>query len=67
MEGLIMHQSAKALSRFLSLGDVADLLGVSPKTVMRRIEAGHLRCHRMGRQIRISTDDYENYVARQRL
>lgn len=50
----------------LSQAKVAELLGVSVKTVTRRIEAGQLRHHRIGRQIRVSLDDLESYVARRR-
>ena len=61
-----MDRSITGASRLLSLAQVSDLLGVSNKTVMRRIRSGQLRHHKVGRQIRISLDDYESYVARQR-
>ena len=57
---------SKAIPIFYSLEDVADALGVSPKTVSRRIKTGELRCHRIGRQIRISDEDFRSYIALQR-
>ena len=52
--------------RFFSVGDVADALGVHPKTVRRRITSGELRVHRIGRQLRISEEDFRAYVALRR-
>jgi excisionase family DNA binding protein len=56
----------KPLPVFFTIEDVADALGVSPKTVSRRIMAGDLRCHRFGRQVRVSEEDFRSYVALQR-
>lgn len=51
------------LPRLFTVAQIADLLGVSTKTVRRRIVEGKLLAHRVGRQVRISEDDYRNYVA----
>jgi excisionase family DNA binding protein len=51
------------ISRFLSLAEFADLVGVSRKTVTRWIKAGDLRAHRLGRQIRISEEDAVTFTA----
>jgi excisionase family DNA binding protein len=56
-----------SVSKFYSVDDVADALGVHPKTVRRRITAGELRVHRIGRQIRISAEDFRAYVALRRV
>ena len=57
---------AISLQRFYSVEEVADLLGVSDKTVRRRIAGGELVAHRIGRQLRISEDDFNAYVASRR-
>ena len=49
--------------RFFSVPEIADALGVSTKTVRRRISEGALPCHRIGGVLRISEDDYARYVA----
>jgi len=47
-----------------SVADVADLLGVHPRTVRRLIAAGDLAAHRIGRSVRISDGDLRSYLAR---
>jgi excisionase family DNA binding protein len=42
------------LSRFLSLKDVALALSVSIKSLRRWIDAGDLRVHRFGHQLRVA-------------
>lgn len=51
---------------FYSVDDVADGLSVSSKTVRRKINDGELRAHRIGRQVRISKEDLDAFLARQR-
>ena len=48
--------------RFLSVGDVAETLQVSEKTVRRWIDLGELVAHRFGRQLRIAPEDFEVFV-----
>jgi excisionase family DNA binding protein len=59
---------AQSLSRnsFLSVADVADHLGVSDKTIRRWIGGGELHAHRLGRQIRINSDDLTAFLASRR-
>ena len=40
--------------RFLSIAEVAERLGVSEKTVRRKISSGDWPAHRVGKLIRIS-------------
>jgi len=50
------HRSA---DEFLSIADVADLLGCNAYTVRRMIARGELRATRFGRLIRITRADVE--------
>ena len=49
--------------RFFTLAEAAEALGLSVKTIRRRIVAGELRSHRFGRSFRISEEDFRAYVA----
>jgi excisionase family DNA binding protein len=51
---------------FLKAPEVAELLGVSTKTVRRLLDAGELPFHRFRRSIRISEADYPSFAARHR-
>jgi len=51
-------------SRWLSVRQIADTLGVAVQTVYSRIEFGELPAHRIGNAIRISSDDFEAYLRR---
>lgn len=51
---------------FLTLDEVAEALNVSRKTVKRRVDAKELHTHRIGRQIRISQEDFASYLATHR-
>lgn len=57
----------KSPKPFFSVSEIAQALGVSEKTVRRRIDLGEIAVHRIGRQLRISQDDYQAYVAKRRL
>lgn len=48
----------------LSIQAVADLLGVSTKTVRRLIAGGDLAAHRIGGSLRISEEDLRAYLSR---
>lgn len=61
-----MSRDTNRLPRLYSVRQVADLLGISTKTVRRRISDGGLKFHLVGHQIRISEDDYRSYVAASR-
>jgi excisionase family DNA binding protein len=54
------------LPRLLDVTAVAKHLGVSTKTVRRRIEGGELHVHRVGRQLRISEEDLVIFLNRDR-
>jgi excisionase family DNA binding protein len=49
--------------RFFSVDEVADRLGVSPKSVRRKIDKGELTAHRMGRLLRIGERSLAVYIA----
>ena len=49
----------------LDRNEVADRLAVSPTTVWRLVRSGELPAYRVGRQIRLSTVDVENYIRAQ--
>ena len=52
--------------RLMSIDDVAHTLGVSPRTVKRRIADGDLAAHKVGRQWRIAISDLEGYLRKHR-
>ena len=52
--------------RLMSIDDVAHALGVSPRTVKRRIADGDLAAHKVGRQWRIAMRDVESYLRKHR-
>lgn len=49
--------------RFYTLPEVAEALGLSVKTVRRRIEMGELASHQFGRSLRVSEEDFRAYIA----
>ena len=51
-----------ATPEFLTIVDVAQALGVNPRTVRRWIKAGKLVVHRIGRVVRISPADLEAFL-----
>ena len=52
--------------RFLSVAEVAKRLGVSEKTVRRKIASGDLPAHRVGKLLRVSERILTAYVTRAR-
>lgn len=52
--------------RLLTLPEVCDALGCSPKTLQRRIRAGELPVIRDGRLVRVHPADLARYVAARR-
>jgi len=61
-----MPKAAAATKRFLSIAQVAEILGVSPKTVGRWIEKKLLRVHDLGRLVRIAEDDLASFISMRR-
>ena len=55
-----------ALPRLLRLQEVSDTLGISPKTLQRRIKAGQLPVIRAGRLVRVHPADLQRYIAARR-
>ena len=55
-----------ALPRFFTIGDVANFLEVSSRTVRRWIKTGALRVHRFGSAVRISEADVLAFIATHR-
>jgi excisionase family DNA binding protein len=54
--------STKTMARFYTVAQVAELLGVSIRSVRRWIAQGDLRAYRFGRQVRISETDLRLFV-----
>jgi excisionase family DNA binding protein len=52
--------------RLRRIGQLAELWGVSPRTVQRQIKSGALRAHRIGRLVRISEADAEDFLKQNR-
>ena len=58
--------TASRLPRLLAVGEVAELLQVSSKTVRRWIERQELRTHRLGRQLRVAEEDLAAFLGQRR-
>ena len=50
------------VTMFMSVENVAKSLDVSETTIKRLISAGKLSAVRVGRQLRVSTDDLIRYI-----
>jgi excisionase family DNA binding protein len=48
---------------FYTISDVADILNVHPRTIVRHIDCGDLKAHKFGDSVRISDDDFQTYMA----
>jgi excisionase family DNA binding protein len=51
---------------FHTVQDIADLLGVSSRSVSRWIETDQLKAHKLGHLVRISGDDLQQFLAARR-
>jgi excisionase family DNA binding protein len=56
----------EGIGKFYSIDEVAELLGVSPRTVRRAIERKELIAHKLGRAVRIAETDLKAFIARGR-
>ena len=65
-EGAIAVSASNQAPRLLSVASVAKRLQVSTKTVRRWIETGVLRVHRLGRCVRISETDLQEFLDQRR-
>ena len=54
---------ARAGARLHTVEAVAERLGLSDKTIRRRITDGDLVAHRIGRRLRISEQDLQAFLA----
>ena len=61
-----MKTPVPRLTRLLAVTDVAERLGLSPKTVRRFIASQQLPVHRLGRALRVSEEDLAAFVDRRR-
>ena len=50
--------------KLFSIAATAEYLGVSEKTIRRKIESGELRASRVGSQWRIRPEELDAYLAR---
>jgi excisionase family DNA binding protein len=55
------HEGAQA--RFMTVGEVASVLRVSTMTVYRLINSGDLPAVRIGRSLRLRSEDLDQYLA----
>ena len=60
-------QTNGSSERFLSVAQVADRLGLSEKSVRRKIARGELAAHRVGKLLRVRECGLHAYLARVRL
>jgi excisionase family DNA binding protein len=51
---------------FLTIGEIAESLHVSTKSVRRWIKSRSLKAHRFGRSVRVSQPDYAAFLALRR-
>ena len=52
-----------ARSRFLTVGEVAEMLRVSSMTAYRLINSGELAAVRIGKSFRLREEDVDKYLA----
>jgi excisionase family DNA binding protein len=52
--------------RFYCIPEIAEITGVSRRTVRRWIEKKELIAHRLGRSVRIAEPDLKNFLAQHR-
>ena len=62
------HESTTIVRRrWLSTGEAAQELGITPRTLYRLIDTGRLAAYRLGRVIRIESDDLHSYLQSTRI
>lgn len=52
------------ITRGHDVPDVAQAMGVHPRTIYREIAKGNLRCIRVGRAIRVTDEQLADYLKR---
>jgi putative molybdopterin biosynthesis protein len=50
---------------FYTLEQLAKMLGVSQRTIMREVKAGKLRAFKVGRALRFTSEAVQEYIQRQ--
>jgi excisionase family DNA binding protein len=58
--------TVSSVGKFYSIDEVAELLGVSTRTVRRSIKRKELVAHKLGRPVRIAEADLKAFIARHR-
>ena len=58
-----LSQLNYARARFLTVGEVAEMLRVSSMTVYRLINSGELPAVRIGKSFRLREEDVDKYLA----
>ncbi|MGA8688510.1 MAG: helix-turn-helix domain-containing protein [Methyloceanibacter sp.] len=58
--------SAKPVTRFFTVSQVAELLAVSTRSVRRWIATGELLAHKFRRQVRVAEIDLQAFLQRHR-
>ena len=58
--------TSRPMTRFYTVAQIADLLGVSTRSVRRWIAARELSAHKFGRQVRVSETDLRTFVEKGR-
>lgn len=62
-----MGEQPANIDRFLSVSEVAEILGLSATLIYREVRSGHLASHCFGgKTIRISQEDLGNYISSRR-
>jgi excisionase family DNA binding protein len=56
----------RPITKLRTIDETAELWDVSPRTVQRLIKTGALRPHRIGRLVRISEADAEDFLKQNR-
>jgi excisionase family DNA binding protein len=64
IEESAMKSKALSAGQYLNPRQVAQYLGVSTKTIYRRIADGEIRASRIGRLLRIAAADVVRYIER---
>jgi excisionase family DNA binding protein len=64
-KGGVYVPSNESRARFVTVGEVANLLRVSNMTVYRLVQSGQLPAIRVGRSYRIREEDVDKYLAAQ--
>lgn len=60
-----MKQALAATDAALTKGQAAERLNVSPRSMRRLVEGGHVRSFKVGHSVRILESDLDKYVAQQ--